>query len=583
MRNLNLNLKSIESKILNWELKLRYVIKNLTFGLKIIVLTLLLVFIVSALIILKKVDSNLSVEAPERGGVLREGIIGTPRFINPVLTISDADRDLSMLVYSGLMRADNNNIIPDLAEGYTVDEDGLCYSFKLKSDIFWSDNEPITSDDVVFTIKQIKNPLTKSPKRASWEGIEVEKVDNKTVDFCLERPYAPFLENTTVGILPYHIWKDMIPEQMPLSNFNIQPIGSGPYKIEKISRNSSGIITSYTLTINKNFVLQKPYIEKIILKFYPSEKKMIEAYKEGAIESLGAISPQSMTEIRNDKSKLKTYLLPRVFAVFFNQDQMPLFAENGIREALNLATNKRLIVNDVLENFGTTINGPIPPGSLGSITESETELNFEEQKERARELLKKNGWILNEEENVLERETKKGTEKLEFSLSTSNVSDLIQTAEMLQNMWQEIGVVVHLKIYEIGDLEQNVIRPRKYDAILFGEIMGRDPDAFAFWHSSQRNDPGLNIALYTNITADKLLEEARVTLDKEERKNKYREFQQEIIDDTPAVFLYSPYFIYLAPLSLKGQNQDSITISSERFSQIYNWHLRTKDIWKIFQ
>lgn len=547
-------------------------------------LLLLAVFIVSCLVLLFYLDKTLSAETPAKGGILREGIIGTPRFVNPVLTISDADRDLSILIYSGLLRVSKDKFANDLAESYEIDEEGLCYTFTLKPDLLWSDDAPLTSDDILFTIKNIRNPLTKSSKRASWEGVGVEKIDDRKIRFCLEKPYAPFLENTTLGILPKHIWNDILPEQMSLSDFNIKAVGSGPYKVEKISRNSSGIITSYALIPNENFALDAPYIKKLVIKFYPSEKKLIEAYETDEIDSLSAISPKNIIEIQKDKSFLKTYLLPRVFAVFFNQDDAAVFAEEEVRKALSLSVDKKRIINDVLENFGIALVGPIPPGSLGSHQADFTIENksYEESLEEAVALLNKNGWKMDEEEGVLVKKKGESLTKLEFSLSTSDVADLVQTAYLLKEMWEKIGAKIEIRIYEIGDLEQNVIRPRKYNALLFGEIMGRDPDPFAFWHSSQRNDPGLNIALYTSITADKLLEDARTIFDAQEREEKYKKFQEEVIDDSPAVFLYSPYFIHLLPRNVGGINEISITTPSERFSQVYNWYIKTQKIWKIF-
>jgi len=565
-----------------YELRLRYTLNKLPVLLKALFLFFLSAFIVSSIVLLYKVDQKISVEVPTEGGTLIEGIIGTPRFINPVLTISDADRDLSYLIYSGLMRSENGNIVPDLADKYEISADGLCYTFTLKDELRWSDGEPLTSDDVVFTIEKIKNPATKSTRRASWEGVSTEKIDEKTILFCLAKPYAPFLENTTLGILPYHLWKDIMPEQMTLSDFNIKAIGSGPYKIEKISRNSSGIITSYTLIPNENFTLKKPYINKLILKFYPSEKTLIDAYTKGEINSLSAISPKNILGSKKDGSVLKQYFLPRIFAVFFNQDESPLFANEDVRKALNLSIDKDAIINDVLEGFGLAIDGPIPPGSIGFKESTTTKKTPEENLARAKDLLEKNGWKMNEEDGVLEKVTKQKTSRLEFSISTSNVDDLTQTSQLLKKMWEEIGAKVSIKVFEIGDLEQSIIRPRKYESLLFGEIMGRDPDPFAFWHSSQRNDPGLNIANYANITADKLLESARTTFETSEREEKYIKFQDEIEKDLPAVFIFSPHFIYLVPNSVKGVEETSITIPSERFSQIYNWYINTKRVWKIF-
>ena len=157
---------------------------------------------------LLKVNQYFIVEVPSSGGIYKEGIVGTPRFINPVLSISDADRDLTSLVYSGLMRQHTDDtLIPDLAETVEISEDGLSYFFKIRDDAVFHDGEPVTSEDIIFTILTTQNPIIKSPKRANWDGITIEKIDDKNLTFHLQQPYAPFLNNTTLGILPKHIWQ----------------------------------------------------------------------------------------------------------------------------------------------------------------------------------------------------------------------------------------------------------------------------------------------------------------------------------------------------------------------------------------
>ena len=563
-------------------LKLRYILRTFSLWEKITFLFSVLLLIFGGLWFLKMADQSLTVEIPKAGGNLKEGIIGTPRFINPLLAISDADRDLTNLVYSGLMRADGKGeLIPDLAERYEVAGDGLSYTFFLKSDINWPDKKPLTSDDIVFTIQMAKNPILKSNQRASWEGVEIERIDEKTIRFFLKRPYAPFLENTTLGILPKHIWEKIPPEQMALTDFNIKPIGSGPYQVSKIFKDSTGIIQSYILEPNKKFILGKPYIANLTLKFYPSEEKLIDAYENGEIESIGGISPQSALKIKRDKTSLKTLLLPRVFAVFFNQNNASLLANKEVRQALDLTIDKQKIVNDVLHNFGMVLNHPLPPGSLGAIDKDEIQqYSAEKNLKKAAGILEKAGWFLNAKDKIFEKkEKKKETIKLEFELSTSNAPELTQAAELIKTMWEELGAKINLKIFEMGDLNQNAIRPRKYDALLFGLMMGRDPDPFAFWHSSQRNDPGLNISLYANIAADKLLEEARAISDSQKRKEKYEAFEEQVEHDIPAVFLYSPEYIYLMPGALRGFDTDTITIPPERFTQVYNWYIETEKVW----
>jgi peptide/nickel transport system substrate-binding protein len=572
-------------------LRLRYGIKTLPPAPKTLFSLLLALLALNLFALIYQINKRLVIEVPSKGGSLTEGIIGTPRFINPVLAISDADRDLTSLIYSGLMRPDEEGkLIPDLAEKYEITDGDLCYAFTLKTGIKWPDNEPITTDDVIFTVDLIKNPQTKSPKRASFEGVDIQKIDEKNFKFCLPSPYAPFLENTTVGILPRHIWGEILPEQMPLSDFNIKAAGSGPYQIKKTIRNSSGIITSISLEPNKKFALQRPLIENLTLKFYPSEKKLIEAYQKNEIESLNSVSPKTAYEIQKENSEIKSFPLPRIFAVFFNQDMSPVFADKEVRNALNIAADRTRVIKEVLENLGNKIKGPLPENiydiylsTTTEKTESVEEPNREGRIAEAKKILEKAGWTQNSE-GVFEKSKDKNTKiKLEFSLATSNIEDLVKTANLIKEDWEKMGAKVNVKTYEIGDLEQNIIRARKYDALLFGEVMGRDPDPFAFWHSSQRNDPGLNIALYANITADKLLEAARTAANQKERAEKYIEFQKIVEKDIPAVFLYSPHFVYIIPKTIKNLKEIPITVSAERFSQIYKWHTETRTTWKIFE
>lgn len=548
------------------------------------------IFVVGLFSTRSMIDKKYGVDAPDSGGTLTEGIIGAPRFVNPILMISDADYAVSNLVYSGLLRPDGKKgMEPDLAEKYEISENGLEYTFTLKNNLKWQDGEPITSDDVLFTIQQAKNPTVKSSKRAIWEGVNAEKIDERTVRFSLGKPYGPFLENAAMGILPKHIWEKISPEQMILSEWNIKAVGSGPYKINNIEKDSSGVVSSYELVANKKFALGKPLISKIILKFFPSEKELIAALNNGGIDSASALSPQTVNSLTKKDIAIKTLSLPRAFGVFFNQNNAPILAKKEVRAALEYSVNKQKILDEILLGYGVQLDYPIPPDTLGAMPQKKTEQdNFSPDK--AKQVLEKAGWVFNKDEKIWEmpvasknKKTKTPPTKLEFSLATTDTPDLKKTAELIKATWEKMGAKVNLKIYEISDLNQNIIRPRKYDALLFGEIVGRDPDLFAFWHSSQRNDPGLNIAMYANVLSDKLMEEARGLSDPKLREEKYQAVQAEIEKDKAAIFLYSPRFIYVLPKNLKNvESAESINIPSERFSQVYKWHLNTKRIWKIF-
>ncbi len=545
---------------------------------------LLIIFITSTVLLLNKINQSFIVEIPTQGGSLIEGIIGSPRFINPVLATSNTDKDLCALIYSGLLKATaSGKLIPDLAESYEISEDGYVYNFKLKDNLFFHDGYPLTTEDIEFTIKTTQNDIIKSSKRANWDGVEIKRLNDKEIQFILTQPYSPFLENLTIGILPKHIWGEISPEQFAFSQLNIEPIGSGPYKLKKIKKDSAGVLEKYLLESFKKYSLGEPYISEIIIKLYSDENTLLSQYEQNNIESINSISPEKIISLKDtERNKILTTPLPRIFGVFFNQDEASIFTNKEVRLALDQAVNREQIIEDVLNNYGIAIDSPVPSKS-GYYLQNETEGEQENQDrlELARETLKQNGWKLNED-NIWEKVTRKATTQLVFSVSTANTPELKAVANLLKESWEEIGAKVNLKIFEIGDLNQNVIRPRKYDTLLFGEVIGRDMDLFAFWHSSQRNDPGLNIAMYANITTDNLLEEIRVSTDEEGKKEKFIAFQEEITNDKPAIFLYSPEFIYIIPDKIKNIEIEQITIPSERFLNINQWYIETDKIWKVF-
>lgn len=553
-------------------------ISSFSFKQKIALTALFIIFIGSLFLMAEKIDRSFLVETAIKGGALNEGIIGTPSFINPLLATTDADRDLTTLLFSGLMRIDNSGqLIPDLAESYDISSDGLTYTFKLKKDLYWHDGEKITPADIAFTIAKAQESTLKSAKRANWEGVTVVKGDNE-VKFILKKPYAAFLENTTLGILPEHLWKSVANDSFYLSKYNIEAIGSGAYQIEKIDRDSSGVPTAYNLTPFNKFALGEPKIANVKIVFYPNEEKLKEGFQKGEVESLSAISPDTSKELLENGTKITQIPLPRIFALFFNQNQAEIFTNKEVRQALNLATDRQKIINEVLKGYGVPINGAFPPGTLGYIEDpaaKKTDLA------EAKKILEKAGWKLNSS-GVMERTVKKKTQTLAFEISSTNIPELKATALILAADWAKIGVKATVRVYELGDLNQNAIKTRKFDTLLFGEVIGRNPDPFSFWHSSQRLYPGLNVAQYANVKVDKLLEQSRITTAEDSKLSQYESIESEIAKDQPAIFIYSPYFLYAVPEKIKGEKFTSLNTPAERFLGIYKWYTNSERVWKIF-
>ena len=539
-----------------------------------------IIFVISFGVLLFRFNDSLVVEVAIPGGSLSEGLVGIPHFANPLLATSDADRDLVALIYSGLLRpSGNGTLIPDLAESFTVSEDGLIYTFKLKPNLHWQDGEKITTADIVFTLKRVVDPILKSPRRANWDGVTINKINDSEIQFVLKKPYASFLVNTTIGILPKHLWEKTASESFSLSNLNIEPIGSGPYQVASVQKNSAGLVNTYELVAFPDFALGLPRLETIKLSFYPNEKELLSDYSLGRIKAVGGLSPDSLKIFNQDQ--ISRLPLPRVFGVFFNQNQARVFTNTEVRKALDLATNKQAIIDQALAGYGEILDNALPPGSPGyQANTNQNPFNLE----NAKKLLADKGWKPNKD-GILEKKVtvKKTTttETLTFSIYTSNAPELVKVAKLLKQQWEVLGASITIQVFEPSDLSDNFIRPRKYDALLFGEVLGRNPDLFPFWHSSQRLDPGLNIAMYTNIKADKLLEEARATSDPEQQKERYRLFQAEISKDTPAIFLYSPYYLYFLPSEIKGAIFSTITTPAERFENVYHWYRQTDQLWRF--
>lgn len=561
--------------------------RSLPPGERLLVHALVGILLVSALTLVVLLSRAASVEVPSRAGALVEGIVGSPRFVNPLLALSGSDKDLSMLIYSGLMRATpDGKLIPDLASSYEISEDGTTYTFTLREGLTFHDGSALTSADALFTIERAKDPAVKSSRRADWEGVAASAPDPRTVVFTLPHAYAPFLENATLGILPKHLWESISTEDFAFHALNTHPVGSGPYSYKEQKTNSSGAITRYELSLFDRFALGAPYLEKITFHIFRDDEELVEAFNAGRVDAIASISPSSMESVKRDAS-IGRVALPRTFAVFLNQNKNTVFADETVRKALDAAIDKERLIADVLKGFGEPLDGPVLPALLGPsvpampqplsepVEEAAPRSGFAE---RARGILSSAGWTFSESEGTW----KKKDAVLAFTLATADEPELSAAAERVAAMWQDAGIKVSVHVYPLSELNSLVLRPRAYEAVLFGEVVGRSLDLFAFWHSSQRNDPGLNLALYTNSKADSLLTRARETTDREARLELYADFQEIARDDVAAVFLFAPEFLYIVPSDLHGIALGALSDPSERFLNVHEWYVDTERVWNFF-
>ena len=536
----------------------------------------IVLFIIATIWMLSAISLRFVVTVPERGGTITLGDVGNPQLINPVLAVSNADKDMATLVYSGLTRwdPDQHKLIPDIANHWTISSDGTVYTFTLKKGLTFQDGTPLTADDVVFTIHAIQNPQLQSPLAANWTGVTVKKLNKYTVQFTLPTPYAPFIENTTVGILPAHLWQGLSVQGFTNSPLNTNPIGSGPYAISNINR-TSGVITSYMLTPFTHFALGNPYISQVIVHFYQDTASALTAAANHQVNELDDVPAAQASQLAHDGFSIDRFPLARIFGVFFNQTQNVALADPIVRQALADATNRSAIVQAVFGDTASPLNGPVPSAFLNiptpPITAASTSL--------ATTLLDKDGWILNTN-GIREKKRVTGTTTLSFAISTDDIPELVAVANLLAEQWRAIGADVTVKVFQSG-FEDQVIQPRNYDALLFGQNVGRDLDLYPFWASSEIANPGLNIALYKNTTADILLNDLRATTSPEIRRQAYTVFANMLSQDIPAIFLYAPDLVD-ARQSIAGATIGPITDENERLNDIYRWYTKTQDVWKIF-
>lgn len=515
------------------------------------------------------------------GGEYSEAIVGEPQFINPLLAgVNDADKDIGALVYNGLLRYDaKGTLVPDLAQSYDVSQDGKTYTFFLRKDITWHDGKPFNANDVLFTIMALQNIEYGSPLRASWQGVNIEKIDDFTVKLTLDNPRSQFIDKLTLGIMPKHIWGSINAKNISLADANLKPIGTGPFRYSRFIKDKYGSVVSYTLEANPRFHRDTPYLAQITFYFYTYPEEALAAYKSGKVLGVSYVEAHNKQSAERSHAVVYGLHIPKYFSVFFNQNRNKPLADKAVRTALALATDKSEIVNNVFQNTAIPIDSPIMPWLFPSGTSTQA---YAFSVSDAKNALEKAGWKDKNNDGIMEKTI--GSDKqptdLAFSIITSDFPDLVRTAEVLKTQWERIGAQVDIESYNIDELKQSIIKGRKYDALLFGEVLSENPDPYIYWHSSQKRDPGLNLAQYDNKDADKALEQIRITTNAQEKQKQLEIFQNAVTQDIPAVFLFSPDYLYAVHTNVKGITIQNINAPSWRFTEIEKWYMNTKRISK---
>lgn len=539
---------------------------------------------------------------PVAGGDYIEGAVGSIKYINPLYSgSSDLDSDIAELVYSSLLKRNANaELVNDLAEAYEVSQDGKVYTIKIRSDAVWHNASPLTVDDIVFTFEAIKNIKYKSPLRTVFTGVEIAKVDDKTIKFNLTEPYAAFLDLLNFGILPQELWQQIEPVSASLAELNLKPVGSGRYKFRSLVKDKSGNIRAYILTRNESYYGPRAYINTISFKLFGNLQEIISALNNNLIDGISYLPEQNRSQaVAQDSLNFYNLNLPKLSAVFFNTKSNSALADRKVRQALAYAIDKNNLVNEVMAGNARVIDGPILPDSFAYNNEIKkygynaatssrllAEAGWKVVELTTEDIFQANADLTNKDEAVkkqAEAKIKMGAGKwlikdnnyLVVVLTTVDNQEYSQTAKLIAKFWNDVNIKTEVNLAPANQIQVDVIKSRNFSALIYGEITGADPDPYAFWHSSQIGQSGLNIADYSNKEVDKLLEDGRLSSGLEARREKYKKFQEIIIEDEPAIFLYSPNYTYVQSKKIKGFDAKSIILPSDRFGNVGQWYVNT--------
>jgi len=516
---------------------------------------------------------------PEQGGVYTEGLVGSMGRLNPLLDWNNsADRDVDRLLFSGLVRFDQRGLPQaDLAASWGVTPDGTVYNFEIKPNAVWHDGQPVTADDILFTIDLIKSAGSFYPQDVKdlWGKITVEKLNDKTIKFTLPEPYVPFMDYLTFGVLPKHILESTPPEQIPNAEFNIKPIGSGPYKFDHLIIDNGGQITGVVLTVSQNYYGTAPYIEQVVFRYYPSSAAALDAYRQGDVLSVSRISWDVLNAALEEPNlSFYTSQMPQMSFVLLNLNSPDLtFFQNAkVRRALMSGINRSYIVNSLLAGQAVVSNSPILPGSWAYYDGTE---HFEYNPDAAIDLLKTEGYVIPAEGGDVR--AKDGV-LLAFTMTHPDDELHTKIAQTIQSEWAAIGVRVELQPMPYEQLVLDSLASRSYQAALVDIKYSRtpDPDPYPFWHQAEATG-GQNYSQWDNRAASEYLEQARVSADYTLRTRLYRNFQVVFSKELPSLPLFVPVSSYGVDVQVQGAQVASLLYEpSDRLGTFTSWYLLTR-------
>lgn len=539
-----------------------------------IIIILIAGLIVGLLLLSEQTGFRLVSPVPARGGVYAEALVGNLQRLNPVLDFyNQPDRDVDRLIFSSLIKYDAQGLpVPDVAESWGISFDGLSYNFQLRENAVWHDGNPVIAEDVIFTVELLRDPNSVLPEdlKAFWNELEVIPLGDKAVQFRLTEPFAPVMDYFNFGILPKHLLGGMTYNQIINSEFNLNPIGSGPYQFDSLII-EEGEIEGVILRANLNYFGKAPFLQEFVFRYYPDHQSAFTAYKEGFVQGIGEIPNNLLINaLAIPDLSLYSVVKPQVAMLLFNlnNSNVEFLQDKAVRRALMMALDRRGLIDRDLNGQGVIADVPLVPSTWAYFP---TNQRIDQNNQQAANLLKEAGYILEQENGGIR--TKNG-DRLTFSLVFPDDEEHERVAEAIQSDLSKIGVQIELIQAPYDSLILDYLQPLTYEAALIDiNYSGSpDPDPYPFWDQAQQVN-GQNYSQWENRVASQYLEEARILTDYDERARLYRNFQVIFTDELPALPLYYPVYSFGINQSIQDIRVGSLFDPSDRFWNVQEWFL----------
>ncbi len=468
-----------------------------------------------------------SLLAADPGDAYVDASIADASILNPILLSDSASNDVAGLVFNGLVKYDKDiHLVGDLAESWDITQGGLVITFHLRKNVRWHDGQPFTADDVLFTYEKLKDPKVHTPYSSDFEDVSsLKAIDPYTVRVTYRKRFAPGLASWGMGIVSRHVYGTGDFNNHPA---NRAPIGTGPYRFKEWKTDQYILLEA-----NPDYFEGKPNIQRYVYRIIPDSSVQFLEMRNQSIDSI-SLTPDQFKAYDAIFEHHQRYRYPSFKYVYvgFNLKN-PLFKDIRIRQALAYAIDRQTMVQGIVLGLGQPITGPFPVTSW-AYNSAVQPMPYDPQ--RAKNLLAECGWKPGADGRLM-----KNGKPFTFTLMTNQGNKVRQLcSEVIQQQLKKVGIEVTVRIVEFSTFIHQYIDKKNFEAIVMGWQLGRDPDNYAMWHTSQQKEGQYNFCGYENAQVDEWLVKARETFEQSERQALYRKIHAQIANDVPYIFLYCP-------------------------------------------